>query len=462
MEKTNIDISKISSDDFSKDGILEILKNAIKIPGLSEELKDSLVANITKVKELKVPSNATTSWFELVEDYLLLNWQIRFNQVSFEFEYYNEEDESWQKLNENEIYRDLKKNGITFSMSDLMALLKSNFTPKHHPFRAYFKKLHKWDGTNYIAKLVDYLDVGEQRDRFENMLLKWMVRSISCAYGEIFNKQALVMIGGQNNGKSSLLRWLCPPALRPYYKEDISTDKDSKIALSTNFIINVDELSTMMKKDINAIKSLMSTETIKERIPYDRAASMMRRRANFLASTDRGEFLSDEAGSVRWICFYVDKISWNYSKEIDVENMWSQAYKYYLLYRENEYNPQLTRDEIQANENYNLQFYLKGSEHEAILYLFVRGTKTDHDFHLTSTEILAIIKEFDNGKFYAPRMTNILIGKALKLLQFELHSKYKNETRYSIKGYFLKLSDNLAPGQIEYLKSKYKGIAEDV
>ena len=43
------------------------------------------------------------------------------------------------------IYRQLKKNRLRFSLSDLKSLLKSDFIPTKNPFVEYFNNLPEWD-----------------------------------------------------------------------------------------------------------------------------------------------------------------------------------------------------------------------------------------------------------------------------------------------------------------------------
>lgn len=177
---------------------------------------------------------------------------------------------------------------------------------------------------------------------------------------------------------------------------------------------------------------------INERIPYDRSASRMRRIASFLGSTDRYEFLSDEAGSVRWLCFLVDYIDFNYSEKINVDDLWAQAYSYYLAGR-NKFNFQLTRDEIFESENFNLQFYIKGEEHEAILACFDRGCQNNHDAHITSTDAIRLFRTYTS--LQTNRMSAVSVGKAFRLLGFVAQNKYNNAQRYSVKGYYVRFKD---------------------
>jgi len=397
----------------------------------------------TKTETENTEKNRTNPDIEIVEKFLLSRWKFRFNEISVEYEITNCDTNEWEKLNENIIYRQLQHSFVKYSLSNLVALIKSDFTQKYNPFQDYFNNLPAWDGEDYILKLTHYLKVPEkQQIRLITQLKKWFVRSIACGFGDTFNKQAIVIIGGQNNGKSSLLRWFCPPGLRRYYKEDIGTDKDSMIAIAQNFMINIDELSTLQKKDLDSIKSLMSKENVNVRIPYDRTTSLLTRRCNFVASTDKHEFLTDEAGSVRWICFAINEIDWSYKTQMDINSIWAQAYYLYKSGKDN-FNYQLTREEIKENEEYNLQFYIKGDEHEALLHCFDRGTETDHDVIVTASEAIEIIKS--NYNFASQRLHSTTIGKAFKFLQFEKGDRYITEKRFSVKGYYVKFKPGVNP-----------------
>ena len=96
-------------------------------------------------------------------------------------------------------------------------------------------------------------------------------------------------------------------------------DKDARILLCKNFLINLDELSSLAKKEINTLKSYFSKDQINERLPYDRKNTILPRISSFIGSTNRDTFLDDETGSVRWLCFQITGINWNYRQEINID-----------------------------------------------------------------------------------------------------------------------------------------------
>jgi hypothetical protein len=63
---------------------------------------------------------------------------------------------------------------------------------------------------------------------------------------------------------------------------------------------------------------------------------------------------TDETGSVRWQIFEVLEIDFNYSKEININQVWAQAY--FNAFERKNYNPELTAEDIQENEKRNEKY----------------------------------------------------------------------------------------------------------
>jgi len=378
------------------------------------------------------------SMFEKVEALINENFELRFNEVSNEIEFKcrYEKNSEFEVLNENNIYRFLQHNNIEFSMAKLTSLLRSDFVPRFNPFLNYFKKLSVWvsgSDVDYITKLCSYIPVKDTQ-RFPVQFCKALVRTVACSLNDkIINKQALILVHEeQNSGKTTFIRWLCPPSLDKYIAENISTDKDSLIALSDNIIINMDELATLSRAEINTLKSMFSKETIKIRRPYDKNATSAPRRASFFGSTNKAEFLTDETGSVRWLCFELTgKINWDYKKDLNIDDIWRQAYSLY----QNGFKYELTPDEIHENEIANRQYQVTTPELELIQKNYAPGSKEQHDAFYQATDFLNNLTE----KCPTARLNLNNIGKALKIFGFERTSKRTD--KYPIKGYFIKFSE---------------------
>lgn len=384
------------------------------------------------------PINGTQP-IHLVEAYLGSHYEIRYNEVNNIIEYTEINKEKWRDLNENNLYNELKRNGLKYTISDLMALLKDDkFAYNYNPIKDYFLNL-KWDGKERINKLADYIKATDQ-EMFNVQFKKCLVRCVACSIDGVFNKHCFVLVHeGQSTGKTSFIRWLCPPALKHCYFEGyVNEEKDSLVQLARNFIINFDELATLNKAEINHLKSLFSKDSIKARLPYDRRDSNLIRRCNFFGSTNSTDFLTDNQ-NVRWLCFQISEINFDYNntqtgkRDIDINQIWAEAFD---LYKKG-FKYQLTKEELEWNERNNEQFKALSVEQELILKFFAKA-RPNEPFaeHLTATEIsMRISTEVGNKLKFEPRW----MGKELSKLSYPRTPK---KDRY---GYWVKQIINSNP-----------------
>ena len=378
--------------------------------------------------------------WERAEIYLTEKFDFRLNIVSQKYEYKKKNEIEFIDLNENTIYREMQKENIGFSRDKLAALLGSDFVPLFDPFKDYFYSLLLDDKSDYdpivdyIGNLAEFIPTRDPK-RFVNHLRKMLVRCVACSTEEkVFNKQVFILVNDeQGSGKSSFCRWLVPPALSNYLAENIGTDKDSLITLATSFIINMDELSTLSRTELNSLKSVISKDKVNLRLPFAKRATTMWRRANFVGSTNKDEFLTDETGSVRWLCFELTgKIDFSYREKINIDHIYRQAIELYLK----GFKYELNREEIEENERINVRHQEISLEYELISKYFYASTKVDGGDFMTSTDITIYInKEHSNY-----RLSKNQVGKALKYLGFKKESNYIGEFGYSKKGYYVKIN----------------------
>lgn len=377
----------------------------------------------------------TSNKFTITEEYLREHFDIRYNVVSNKFEYKAHEDEKFKELNENNLYIRLQKDNVNISLNNLIALLKSDFVTEYNPFLEYFEDLPEWDGqTDYIQQLGRFLKTPD-RERLDKHFKKWLVRAVKSATDDFYyNKQALVLVSTQqNSGKSTFCRFLCPPTLQDYIVENIGTDKDSLVAITENFLINLDELSTAEKAEINAFKSMFSKDKIKARLTYDKRASVHVRRASFIGSTDRWEFLTDENGSVRWLCFDVTEIDWSYSKKVDINKVYAHAWH---LLTKTKFDFELTAEEISENDRINKKYQVSTPERD-LIQRYLRPGSPETGRFFTSTDVLEHLSKYTTIKLTPER-----IGKELKFLGYERTMKRLSSTpKYGYYVLFLETGD---------------------
>jgi predicted P-loop ATPase len=350
-------------------------------------------------------------------------YDFRFNVVKSYIEYSLKNQNKWEHLEKKgQLFVDLceAEDRGRFNIASITNLLESDFVKKYHPFQEYFKGLGEWNGEDYIKYYCSYVDAVDPED-FYNQFKKWLVRTIKTAIEpKYFNKQAFIIVNPkQNTGKTSWCRYLVPPTLSEYITEHFEASKDGRIAMCRNLLVNLDELEEWNKKDIALFKSALSTETINERLPYARDASFLIRTCSFIGSTNQKDFLNDETGSVRWLCFDVKGINFDYRKNCQIDNVWRHAYH---LYQRSDFNCEMTVEELEKNEIRNQNFEKISIEAELIMKYYQKG----EDVFKTATDILCRIKDKENIVL-AP----VHVGRALHKLGIE-RTKYKG-----IFGYWL-------------------------
>ena len=90
---------------------------------------------------------------------------------------------------------------------------------------------------------------------------------------------------------------------------------------------NLDELETLSRHELGSLKYLMTLDHIKIRRPYARYADDLIRRASFVGSINRAEFLNDETGTRRFLTFEIDTI--DIDAGVDLDGVYAQAYARY-------------------------------------------------------------------------------------------------------------------------------------
>jgi Virulence-associated protein E/VirE N-terminal domain len=378
-----------------------------------------------------------------IEYYIEQRGKLRYNHVANELEFKKNNNGEFKILNKSDIHRQLLKKGMKNLKEALEVLFTSSYVPRYNPINEYFNSLPTWDETqkNHISELANYVKSPEQF-WFNEQFKKMLVRVVACAVGQIpFNKHCFTLVGKQNDGKTSFVRFLCPPRLKHYIKEGMKTDKDGLFALCQNLIINLDELATIEKSDLNSIKTCFTIDHVKERPPYGAKPERFERVASFFASTNDEQFLSDPTGNVRWLVFKIDGIihdnggSRGYSQNVDIDGVWAQAYA--LL--KSGFPFQLTADELNFSERNNNQFKKTYAELELLQETFLPSKKGEPNAEfMTATKIKDVLEEGATTR----KLSEFKTGKALTELNFErckcyVSSEKRPQIKQSVWGYFV-------------------------
>lgn len=373
-----------------------------------------------------------------IEEFLNSRYELRINSVTQKIEHRLAGTSThFGRIDENNLIYELYEHGFNKFKDELKALLGSSRIQRFDPFKHYFEGLPAWKETDpdYIEELASYVET-ENPDWWKHMFKMHLVRCVAQAIGESgFNKQCLTLVGKQNDGKTSFLDFLVPPALKEYARKGFDFGKkEGLIALVQNFIINLDELASFAKKELNnEFKSVLSESTIRYTPKFANYEATFQRRASFVASTNQREFLTDETGNVRWLPFIVNSINHDnggpngYTK-LNINKVWAQAY--FLL--KSGFNHQLSKLEVEQQELVNKNFIKPTDEMDVISRHLKPSRKGDINAEFKSATQIA---EYLNGKT-SIRMNSIKVGVALHALKYEKVSD-RNDNKMSVRGYYI-------------------------
>ena len=218
---------------------------------------------------------------------------------------------------------------------------------------------------------------------------KWFVAMVaSWMNDEVVNHQVLVLIGRQGIFKTTWLDNLIPPELRAYSSKlplSGQISKDDRLRLCENAMLNIDELDAICGREMNIVKSLLTSTDVNERAAYGRLKERRVRLASFCASTNKREFLTDITGNRRWLPFEVESIQNPFHTIIPYELLYAQAK---ALVEEGYFAYWFDMEEMEVLEAHNEEFRALENEEELLkVYFSVPASDSMNAKFLTTAEI---------------------------------------------------------------------------
>lgn len=293
---------------------------------------------------------------------------------------------------------------------------------------------------DYLLDLIHTVEVeggDEVRALLDDFFVRWFVGMVhgwihfSSTHGTI-----LTFIGSQGIGKSSWMRMLLPPELRSFYKEQMrfrNLDKDDRIQLSECCLINLEEIDAMSEADATQLKALVTLDSIRERLPYDKAPHILPRLASFCATGNRSDFLTDPTGNRRWLTFTVKRFLVNpFQYQPDYRHLYAQAL--YLAQHEAGVFV-MSQQDIHHLDKHNEQYVSQSAEVEmCTIYVHhpefdIDGTPSPDSKWLTASEVLQRLAYYNPSA----RLSIRQIAIALKQLG------YTSRLHHGIRQYLLRL-----------------------
>jgi len=383
-----------------------------------------------------------TSYYNFLEKFILdLHTTYRYNTITALTEFTDNTDDTinraWTPITDrdvSEIWRLINQKSPfkrEFATGSINNLLLSDIAQSYNPLLQYFDNLPAWDGNDYISELAYRVIVStHQVTVWPEYLRRWLVALVANAMERGVNHTCLVLAGEQGIGKTQFARMLVPDELTDYYTEEQLNprDKDSKICITENFLINLEELESINREEIGYLKALMTTKAIKCRRAYGRRTERAIRRASFIGNVNRAAFLTDMTGNRRFLI--VTALDINYQSPINLNQLYAQAKN--LL--DSGFRYWFTHQEIQTINEFNSEYEVINCEQDMVQSLLEpvdTGELTNDDIsrrvsagvykYMTATEIYDKLQEKTRTKLSINKL-----GQILKKLGFMRKGIYKN------------------------------------
>lgn len=248
---------------------------------------------------------------------------------------------------------------------------------KFNVLRDYLEEL-RWDGKMRVPFIFsEYLGADSGSDVMNRQYQKWALIWTKNAVKRVYEPGCKfdyipILTGPQGIGKSNFCEKL---AIRPeWYCENVQIgDKDGYQQLRDSWIINMDEITSLNKKDAATAKNFITSTSDKFREAYGHFAKTYKRHCIFIGTTNEEVFLKDNS-AVFERRFLVVQCHGTHDDSIErfnrldketVDQIWAEAVYYY---KSNQIPDHLSTSDIAVYAEYQKQFKV---EEESDIFIFL-------------------------------------------------------------------------------------------
>ena len=194
----------------------------------------------------------------------------------------------------------------------------------------------KWDGKDHIEEIYNIFGIGKEDRLSREIIKKWLMQAVCGLFNDSKHPFSLDLIlvfkGKQGIGKTRFFEHLA--MLSQYFGEGVCIDprnKDSIIQATSNWICELGEIGSTLKKDMDSVKAMLTKANDEYRLPYGRSTLKFPRMTSFVGTVNDDKFLIDQTGNRRFATVPIaDDVHIDYNTQIKTFNslqLWAQVYR---------------------------------------------------------------------------------------------------------------------------------------
>lgn len=257
-----------------------------------------------------------------------------------------------------------------------------------NPLRAHFKQL-RWDGTKRLSNWLPFYMGTKDTEYTRAIGRKWLISAVARAMEPGCQADHMLILEGiQGIGKSQALRALGGQFYCEYsggMSGQGTAHKDMVAVIAGKLIVEMSELATVRRADMEALKAILTTTVDDARLSYERDAKSYPRTCVFAGTTNEvGQaYIADLTGARRfWPCHVGESgpVKTALLKQ-DRDMLWAEAVEAYESGEDWYSVPQ----ELVSEEQSDRQMSIENNEP---WFVKIRDALTDPD-------------SYSNGLFYA-------------------------------------------------------------
>lgn len=281
--------------------------------------------------------NRPSLYMATLEEFLQENHiSVRYNQITHDVEITGVSDEyNPETLNDDlcvilhdQLKQDFKCNKNL--VGDLLGVISGKH--RYNPALDLLNSV-QWDGVQRMEGVYKLLHIPVVDWLSRALIWKWFLQGVSLLENDPrhpFGADGiLVLQGPQGCGKTSFCSAVgVRPDLVKLGQYIDNRDKDTTRRCVSAWIVELGEIETTLRSDLERLKAFLTAERDEYRLPYGRADQLHARRTSFIATCNSERFLIDPTGSRRFWTVPIEKIDLDELRRFDFLQVWAEAKVY--------------------------------------------------------------------------------------------------------------------------------------